>query len=103
MSQNSQQMYSKFSKQRDFKHITSSPHYPKSNGQIERTIQTIKKNIKKALINDTYLELLAVRTAPGPENNTPPVTLLYNRTITSINLLPSTNKEVNKENKKLVL
>ena len=36
-----------FLKQSDFTHTTSSLHYPKSNGQIERTIQTIKKSIKK--------------------------------------------------------
>ena len=45
------------SKQWDFKHTTSSPHYFKSNGQIERTIQTIKRSIKKALKgnDDPYL------------------------------------------------
>ena len=85
-----------FSKQWDFKHITSSPHYCKSNGQIERAIQTIKKSIKKASkrSDDPYLALLTVRTAPGPENNTPPATLFYNRTIRT--LLPSMNKEVSK-------
>ena len=36
-----------FSKQWDFKNTISSPHTSKSNGQIERTIQTIKKNVKK--------------------------------------------------------
>ena len=38
-----------FAKKWDFKHITSSPYYPKSNGQVERTIQTIKKLWKKPL------------------------------------------------------
>ena len=40
--------YKLFSKRWDFKHNSSSPHYPKSNGQIKRTIQTIKKILKKA-------------------------------------------------------
>ena len=59
-----------FSKQWDFKHKTSSPQYPKSNEQIERTIQTIKKSIKKALKgnDDRYLALSAVRTSPGPSS-----------------------------------
>ena len=39
--------YKLFAKQWDFKHDSPSPHYPKSNGQIERTIQTIKKTLKK--------------------------------------------------------
>ena len=70
--------YKLFSKQWDFKHNSSSPHYPKSNGQIERTIQTIKKTLKKAFKSndDTYLALSALRTSPGPNNNTPPATLL---------------------------
>ena len=85
------------------KHTTSNLDYPKSNRQIERTIQTIKKSIKKALKgnNDPYLALLALRTSPGPENNTPPGTLLYNHTIRT--LLPSMNKDVSQENKKLIL
>ena len=33
--------YRKFSKKWDFKHTTSSPVHPQSNGQVERTIQTI--------------------------------------------------------------
>ena len=95
--------FQSFSKQWDFKRTTSSPHYAKSNGQIERTIQTIKKNIKKALKSndDCYLALLAVCTSPDPENKTPPATLFYNRTIRT--LLPSMDKEVCQENKKLIL
>ena len=38
-----------FSKQWDFKHVTSSPHYPKSNKQIGTTIHTVQKSIQKAL------------------------------------------------------
>ena len=52
-----------FSKQWGCKHITSSPHYPKSNGQFERVIErTLKGN------DDPYLALLAVRISPSPEN-----------------------------------
>ena len=85
------------------KHTISNLDYPKSNRQIERTIQTIKKSIKKALKgnNDPYLALLALCTSTGPENNTPPGTLLYNHTIRT--LLPSMNKDVSQENKKLIL
>ena len=87
----------------DFKHTTSSPHYPKSNGCIERTIQTIKKSIKKALKgnNELYLALLAVATSPDPENNTLPATLFYNHTIRT--LLPSVNIKKLVKKTKLIL
>ena len=49
-------------------------------------IQTVKKKIKKALKGNDgpYLALLAVRTSLGQENNTPLVTLFYNRTIRTL-------------------
>ena len=40
--------YSKFAREWDFVHDSSSPEYPQSNGFIERTIQTVEKTLKKA-------------------------------------------------------
>lgn len=93
--------YKKFSKEWDFEHITSSPVYPESNGQIERTIQTVKKTLKKALKNneDPYLALLAIRVCPGPYNNVPPATIFFNRHIPST--IPTMNTTFKKTNKKL--
>uniref|UniRef100_T1IU81 Integrase catalytic domain-containing protein n=1 Tax=Strigamia maritima TaxID=126957 RepID=T1IU81_STRMM len=46
--------------------ITSSPHYPQSNGQIERTIHTVKSMLKKCRDDhsDPYLGLLQLRNSP---------------------------------------
>ena len=75
--------YQKFSKTWDFQHLTLSPTYPKSNGQVERTIQLVKKTLTKAFCNneDPYLALLSIRVNPGPYNNTAPATLFGNQPI----------------------
>ena len=54
------------------KTTTSSPKYLQSNGQVERTIQTLKRILKKAEYEnkDPYLALLEYR-------NTPRADLLY--------------------------
>ena len=77
--------YSLFLKQCDFKHDSSSPHFPKSNGQIERTTQTITKTVKKAFKsnNDPFLAPLALQTSPGPNNNKPPHFLKIHRSVIS--------------------
>ena len=56
---------SSFAKQWDFTHITSSPRYPQLNGLVERTIQTVKKMLRKVADSgkDAYLAFLALRTA----------------------------------------
>ena len=73
--------YSTFAHEWDFKHDSSSPEYPQSNGFIERTIQTVKKTLKKAFHSgeDPYLALLALRTTPFANGQPAPATLLMNR------------------------
>ena len=63
-----------------FKHITSSPKYPQANGLAERTVQTVKKTLKKTLRRkeDPYLALLALRDTPG-DNIGSPAQLLFHR------------------------
>lgn len=41
--------YKKFSQDWDFKHITSGPKYPKSNGLVEQNMQTFMEVQEKAL------------------------------------------------------
>ena len=41
--------FKNFSRRWDFKHDTSSPNFPQSNGFVERMIQTVKRTIKKAI------------------------------------------------------
>ncbi len=55
-----------FAQQYGFTHTTSSPHYPKSNGHAERTVQSIKKILKKAWEDgsDPNLALLSLRNTP---------------------------------------
>ncbi|UYV70775.1 K02A2.6-like, partial [Cordylochernes scorpioides] len=54
--------FSRFSKEWSFKHITSSPRFPQSNGFIEAIIKNIKQSLKKE--EDCYLTLQAYRTMP---------------------------------------
>ena len=44
--------YQDFMTSRERQCVTSSPHYPKSNGFIERQVQTVKNTIKKKSVKD---------------------------------------------------
>ena len=66
MCQYDSETYRKFAKEWCFDHVTSSSHYPKSNGFIEHTIKTVKMTLKEAKSSklDPYLALLCIRTTP---------------------------------------
>lgn len=73
-------MFKEFSLSYDFKHVTSSPRYPQSNGEAEASVKTIKNILKKCHHDgsDPYIALLNLRNTPktfGPS----PAQLLFNR------------------------
>ncbi|KAI4900308.1 hypothetical protein NFI96_009493 [Prochilodus magdalenae] len=77
----------------DFRHITTSPRYPRSNGLAERTVQTAKHILDKAKAEnkDHYLGLLEHRNTPVDNLNSP-AQLLMSRRLRSI--LPTTAKQL---------
>uniref|UniRef100_H3AFM5 Integrase catalytic domain-containing protein n=1 Tax=Latimeria chalumnae TaxID=7897 RepID=H3AFM5_LATCH len=83
--------FANFSKSYEFKHTTSSPKYPQSNGMLERAIQTIKKLFKKAKSDhkDPYLALLDLRNIPLEGLGSPAQMLMGRRTRTLIPTKPS--------------
>ena len=81
-----------FAKDWNFNIITSSPHYVQSNGQAERTIQTVKSLLKKAIGSgcDPYVPLLQYRNAQLSDIYKSPAELLCNRPLkTKLPVMPN--------------
>lgn len=72
--------FGKFAKNYGFKHVTSSPYYPQSNGQAENAVKIAKKILLKS--DDINLGLLAYRTTPL-ENGFSPAEMMFSRQIKS--------------------
>ena len=75
------QEFRNFAKKYNFKHTTSSPHFPQSNGLAERAVQTTKKLLKGS--DDPDLALLSYRSTPLPWCGLSPSELLMGRQIRS--------------------
>nr|XP_037270352.1 uncharacterized protein K02A2.6-like [Rhipicephalus microplus] len=62
-----------FSRRYDFTHVTSSPHYPQSNGLAEKGVQAVKRIMKKTADSgdDFWLGLLAYRSTPLEDGRSP--------------------------------
>ena len=62
----SSEEFATFSKSWGFTHVTSSPHYPQSNGKAENAVKTLKRLLKKyhELGQSEYLALLYWRKTP---------------------------------------
>jgi len=83
--------FKEFAKSYGFTHVTSSPRYPQSNGEVERAVQTAKNILKKS--EDPYLGFLAYRTTPQ-RNGLSPSQLLMRRQLRST--LPTTTARLSK-------
>ena len=82
--------FSKFASSYGFQHITSSPLYPQSNGQAERTVQTVKRLLKQS--DDPYLALMSYRATPLTWCSFSPAELLMGRRIRTP--VPQTNQQL---------
>ena len=73
--------FAKFAEKWEFKHTTSSPRYPQSNGFAERMVQTLKNLLQKARDsgNDPYLAVLNYRSTPVSNTIPSPAEILMNR------------------------
>ena len=71
--------FANFATEYGFRHVTSSPRYAQSNGQVERTVQTIKRMMKKS--SDPHLAVLSYRATPHPWCGWSPAELCMGRRI----------------------
>ncbi|XP_061196319.1 uncharacterized protein K02A2.6-like [Saccostrea echinata] len=84
------QEFKSFASEWEFTHKTSSPRYPRSNGQSERCFQTVKQLLKKAEESNTdpNIALLEYRNTPIDGVGKSPAQFLMNRNLRS--KLPTT-------------
>ena len=75
----SSQDFKRFASAYLFRHVTSSPRYPQSNGLVERTVGTVKKLLEHT--TDPFMALLSYRSTPLPWCMLSPVELLFGRRI----------------------
>ena len=84
------QEFANFAASYDFRHVTSSPYFPRSNGQAERTVQTVKRLLRQA--EDPYKALLSYRATPLPWCGLSPVQLCMGRHVRTS--LPLTEEQL---------
>ena len=102
-SQFSSHEFQEFSRQWNFKHNTSSPKYPQSNGKVEAAVKSAKTILKKSrkARTDPYLALLEYRNTPTQGMDTSPVMrLMSRRTRTQLPTMPELLKPTVDENRR---
>ena len=68
--------FSRFAKDWNFVHQTTSPHYPQANGAAESAVKAAKDMLKQ---EDVFLALLSYRSTPIPELGVSPAELMFGR------------------------
>ena len=84
----SAESFQEFAASYGFVQSTSSPRYPRSNGEVERAVRTAKGLLKKN--EDPYLALLTYRSTPLQNGLSPSELLMGRRLQTQLPVLPST-------------
>ena len=77
------QAFQDFARELGFQHVTSSPHYPRSNGFIESQVKSVKAALRKAKTthSDPDMALRCLRTTPIDHKLPSPAELLLGRAI----------------------
>lgn len=78
--------FMEFAQEYGFTHITSSPRYPKANGEAERAVGTVKSLWKKS--EDYHLSLLIYRSTPLSNGYTPSELLMGRLLQTTLPIMP---------------
>lgn len=78
---------SAFAAEYEYEHVTSSPRYPQSNGEAERTVQTTKNLLKK--VADPYRALPAYRSTPLSNGFSPAQLLMGRHLHTTVSAFPA--------------
>ena len=91
--------FKQFAKAYEFKHVTSSPLYPKSNGKVENAVKTAKRLMRKAKHAecDAHIALLDYRNTPTEGVGMSPVQVMFGRRTRT--LLPMAKKLLMPETK----
>ncbi|XP_055915467.1 uncharacterized protein K02A2.6-like [Eupeodes corollae] len=78
--------FSKFARDYGFHHVTSSPHFPQSNGFIEAAVKIAKLQLKKNA--DPYKALLEYRASPLSNGYSPAELLMGRRIRSTLPMVP---------------
>lgn len=80
--------FQEFATNYGFLHMTSSPRYPRANGEVERAVRTVKGLLK--INDDPYLALLSYRSTPLQTGLSPSELFMGRRLRTQLSVLAKT-------------
>ena len=82
--------FDEFAKNYGFEHVTSSPHFPQSNGLAEKGVNIVKTLFKKCKISgeDPYISLMNYRSSPIRNGYSPSELLMARKMRTRVPIMP---------------